>query len=355
MSRSPQGPVPAEEKGDNVQVAALRCSEGSEVCATVAELLRTDPADGVLSKFGEEQRKDPHIQEVISFLEEGKLPSDERRARKLALQESTFLLMDSVLYHLDPKSCRRQVVVPEHLKQHIMEENHRGPMAAHFSGHRLFTMLSRSWWWSGMYADAQEYVKSCPECAVVTGGGKVKRPPLHPIPVSRPFQIVGIDVMELPQTEQGNRLVLVLQDLFSKWPMVFAMPDQKTERIVQVLVNELVPFCGVPEALLSDRGTNLLSHVMLDVCELLGVKKLNTTAYHPQCDGLVERYNRTLKTALRKHAARFGTQWDKLLPGVLWAYRNTPHEATHEKTIISAVWDRPSVSDGSCHAVPYRN
>ena len=63
----------------------------------------------------------------------------------------------------------------------------------------------------------------------------------------------------------------------------------------------------------------------------IGIQKLNTTAYHPQCDGLVERYNRTLKTALRKHAARFGTQWDKLLPGVLWAYRNTPHEATHEK------------------------
>ena len=84
--------------------------------------------------------------------------------------------------------------------------------------------------------------------------------------------------MELPQAEQGNRLVLVLQDLFSKWPMVFAMPDQKTERIVQVLVNELISFCGVPEALLSDRGTNLLSHVMLDVCKLLVIKKLNTTA-----------------------------------------------------------------------------
>ena len=84
------------------------------------------------------------------------------------------------------------------------------------------------------------------------------------------------------------------------------------------------PFCGVPEALLSDRGANLLSHLMRDVCELLGTKKLNTTAYHPQCDGLVERYNRTLKTALRKHVARFGVQWDCFLSGIVWAYRNTP-------------------------------
>ena len=129
----------------------------------------------------------------------------------------------------------------------------------------------------------------------------------------------------------GEQDVLVFQDLFSKWPMVYPMPDQKSKRIVKILVEEIIPFCGVPKALLSDRGTNVLSHLVRDVCELLGTKKLNTTSYHPQCDGLVERYNR-IKTALRKHAARFGMLWDRLLSGVLWAYLNTPHESTHEKT-----------------------
>ena len=111
------------------------------------------------------------------------------------------------------------------------------------------------------------------------------------------------------------------------------MPDQKSVRIVKLLVEEIIPVFGVPEALLSDRGTNLLSHLMQDVCGLLGIKKINTTAtaYHPQCNGLIERFNRTLKTALRKHAAKFGAQWDKYLHGVLWAYRNTPHESTNEK------------------------
>ena len=88
---------------------------------------------------------------------------------------------------------------------------------------------------------------------------------------------------------------------------------------------------GVPESLLSDRGANLLANVMMEVCALLGIEKLNTTAYHPQCNGMVERMNRTLKTMLRKHAVKFGMQWDKFLPGVLWAYRNTPHETTKEK------------------------
>lgn len=94
-------------------------------------------------------------------------------------------------------------------------------------------------------------------------------------------------------------------------------------------MDEIIPFYGVPEALLSDRGKNLRPHLMCDVGTLLGMKKLNTTAYHPQCDRLM--YSRTLKTALGKHAAQFGVQWDRLLLGVLWVYRNTPHDSTHEK------------------------
>ena len=129
--------------------------------------------------------------------------------------------------------------------------------------------------------------------------------------------------MDLPKTEQGNQHVIVFQDLFTKFPMVFPAPDQKSIRIVRLLTEEIVPLFGVPEALLSDRGANLLSHLMADVCQVLGVQKLNTTSYHPQCDGAVERFNRTLKTMLRKHAARFWVQWDKFLAGALWSYRNS--------------------------------
>lgn len=137
--------------------------------------------------------------------------------------------------------------------------------------------------------------------------------------------------MELPKTKAGDRYILVMQDfLTNKWPLVFAMPDQKTTRIVRLLVEQVIPLFGVPEALLSDRGTNLLSHLMRDVCALLGIEKLNTTvAYHPQCNGLTERFN--MKSLLRKHAVKFGPQWDQHLPGVLWAYRNMPHESTGEK------------------------
>ena len=166
---------------------------------------------------------------------------------------------------------------------------------------------------------------------MVSGTGRKHLPPLHLISVQRPFQIFGVDIMELQITEKGNRYVIVFQDFLTKWPLVFPTPDQKAIRIARLVAEEIVPMFGVPESLLSDHETNLLANVMMDVCSLLGVTKLNTTAYDPQCNGMVERMNCTLKAMLRKHTVKFGPQWDKYLPGVLWAYRNAPYETTKEK------------------------
>ena len=195
------------------------------------------------------------------------------------------------------------------MREQLIDEAHRGLTGGHFSGARIFHTLSRRWWWDGMYGEVMQQVKRCPECAIVSGGGKVALPPLHPIPVQRPFQILAVDMMDLPTTSQENQHVIVFQDYLTKWPMVYAILDQKAHRVARLLVEEIVPFFSVAEASLSDRGANLLSHLMRDVCSLLGIKKLNTTAYHPQCNGMVERFNRLLKMMLRKHAARFGLQW----------------------------------------------
>ena len=97
--------------------------------------------------------------------------------------------------------------------------------------------------------------------------------PLHPIPVDCVFQIVGVDIMELPRTSRGNSYVVVFQDFLSKFPLVFPVPDQKTNRLVRLLVDHVVPLFGVPEAVLFDHGANLLSHLMKDVCHLLWIKK----------------------------------------------------------------------------------
>ena len=167
-----------------------------------------------------------------------------------------------------------------------------------------------------MYQDIVDYTRSCPQCTISNWCWEETVTP-NEINTSRPS--VGVDIMELPVTTSGNRYAIVFQDLFTKWLMVYAAPGQKAVRIAKLLAEEIVPRFSIPEALLSDRGTNLLSCLMQDVCKLLGVKKLNTTAHHPQCNGMIERFNQTLKTMLRKHVSQHGMQWETYLSGVLWA------------------------------------
>lgn len=95
-----------------------------------------------------------------------------------------------------------------------------------------------------MYKDSMEYSQSCGECATVAGVGRWNKPPLHPIPVQHPFQIIRLDIMELPKMEQGNRYAIVLQDFMTKWLLVFPAPDKKAIRLAQLIVEEVLPQFG---------------------------------------------------------------------------------------------------------------
>ena len=156
------------------------------------------------------------------------------------------------------------------------------------------------------------------------------QPPLTPIPVAGPFDRVGVDVLKFPKSELGNQCAIVFVDYLTKWPEVYPASDQLALTIANLFVQEVVCRHGVPAQLLSDRGKAFLSLLLREVCEILGVKKLNTTAYHPQTDGLVERFNRTLTNMLAKRVERNGPDWDIQLPYVLFAYRSCIQESTQE-------------------------
>ena len=334
LSRQPILPAPAEEDSElEVQVAKIASAQVPDTLM-ISELLGQQPMNDITDSdtLSSRQLADPDLCPIIHYLKEGKLPEDSQKAQEVVTLAQQFTILDGMLYRMNPKQGELpQIAVPASLKQQVMEEHHAGVLAGHFSGPRLFKIISRRWWWKHMYKELMDYARNCPQCTIVGRSQQKQVPPLAPIPVDHPFQIIGVDIMELPLTTKGNRYLIVFQDLFTKWPMAFPTPDQKAKRIARLLAEEIVPLFGVPEALLSDRGTNLLSILMQDVCKLLGIKKLNTTAHHPQCDGMIERLNRTFKSMLRKQAVKFGAEWDTYLPGALWAYRNTPHSSTDEK------------------------
>ena len=115
---------------------------------------------------------------------------------------------------------------------------------------------------------------------------------------------------------------------------MFPTKDQTALTIARLLVDQIVAHHGVPSDLLSDRGANFLSHLMQELCHLMGIHKVNTTAYHPQTDGLVERFNRTLLDMLAKTVEKNGRDWDVHLPYVLFGYRASLQESTRESPFL---------------------
>ena len=79
---------------------------------------------------------------------------------------------------------------------------------------------------------------------------------MHPVIASRPWELVAVNVLKVPISLQGNEYILVAQDYFSKWPFAVPMPDQKGERIVQILKDQIFTVVGPPEKLHSDQGQN---------------------------------------------------------------------------------------------------
>ena len=86
---------------------------------------------------------------------------------------------------------------------------------------------------------------------------------------------------------------------------------------------------GIPQEILTDQGTNFMSQLMMEIYSLLHIKSIRTTAYHPQTDGLVERFNKTLKAMLRKYATESGKEWDKLLHLHIERFHNPPQDSLH--------------------------
>ena len=281
LSRNPRQTAPVEGIAEGeVQVARVEVGSDGEFEVQVArvevgsdeefgKVLQMDPESTSVppegSQLAREQRQDPDLLCLIEYLENNRLPEDTEKAKMIVVKSSQFTLMGGALYLLEKKSQRKRAVVPTHLRKQLISEVHGGPLVGHFSSNWIVKNLARSWWWKVMHEDVRTHCRSCPQCAIVSGASRPGRPPLQPIPVSRPFQIFGVDVMDLPLTERGHKHVVVFQDFLTKWPVVIPIPDQKTIRIVRLLVEEIIPVFGVPEALLSDRGTNLLSFLMRDV------------------------------------------------------------------------------------------
>ena len=220
-----------------------------------------------------------------------------------------------------------QLVLPREFRESVLELAHAIPLAGHLGRNKTRLRILQRFYWPNIFKDAADYCKSCPSCQK-TSKKMACRAPMIPLPImEEPFQRIAMDIVgPLPRSRAGNRYVLVICDYATRYPEAVPLKSIDTEHVAEALVT-FFSRVGIAREILTDQGSNFVSQLMTEVYRLLQVHPIKTSPYHPQTDGLVERFNQTLKAMLRKTAAE-AKDWDKLLPYVLFAYREVPQAST---------------------------
>ena len=256
----------------------------------------------------------------------------------MLLSEDLYFLDDyNLLYHVDVsdkrgrKGCQAQLVLPPPLRYEVLVNAHDDLAGGHLGVYKTYEKLRDRYYWRGMYKDVEHWVQSCQDCSTRKKPRNKRRAPLLPIPVSAAFERIAVDILgPLPVTWKGNRYIVVLVEYLTKWPEIFPVQNTEAITIARLITEEIIPRHGAPRTLLSDRGSNFLSAIVKEVCNLYSIKKLNTSAYNPACDGLVERLNSTLCQTLSMFVSKHQKDWDVFIPAALTAFRTSPNETTGE-------------------------
>nr|XP_004227416.1 uncharacterized protein K02A2.6-like [Ciona intestinalis] len=195
-----------------------------------------------------------------------------------------------------------QIVVPRKLRNKIMEVAHESMMGGYMGTKKTKDKILQAFYWPGMNGDIRRFCRSCDICQRTIQKGRVPIAPLERMPlVDVPFKKVAVDLIGpiLPASGRGHRYILTLVDYATRYPEAVPLKGISTEEVAEAMV-DMYSRLGIPEEVLSDMGTQFISECMQEVERPLRIRHLSTTPYHPMCNGLVERFNGTLKRMLRR-------------------------------------------------------
>ncbi|XP_049447271.1 uncharacterized protein LOC125897860 [Epinephelus fuscoguttatus] len=266
------------------------------------------------------QQNDPTLSTLLQRAKERE-PETEPDGRR-----EEYFLQSGVLYHRHGQV--KQLVIPQAARDVVLTLGHAIPWAGHLGKHKTTARIKRHFHWPGLCSDVAQFCRSCPQCQKTSIRGLTKAP-LQPLPIiSTPFECLGMDIVgPVEKSKTGNRFMLVITDYGTRYPEVFPLKSIKAKTVAFSLV-QFFSRVGFPHEILTDQATNFMSTLLKQVYQLLGIKSVRTTPYHPQTDGLTERFNQTLKQMLRKFVNETGSDWDHWLPYLLFAYWEVPQAST---------------------------
>lgn len=214
-------------------------------------------------------------------------------------------------------------------QQIIINDFHLLSTGGHAGINRTYNNIKRYYFWPSMHKDITYFVKRCDQCQK----GKYSLLRQQPMSITTTstfaFQKVFLDIVGPLEADQfDNKYILSLQCDLSKYVEGYPLPNKEAKTVAKAFAENFILRYGIPEEVLTDKGTEFLSSIFKETCKLLNIKQLNSTAYHHETLGAIENSHKSLGDFLRIHATDHRETWSSWVQFWCFAYNNSVHTAT---------------------------
>ncbi|KAI0995914.1 Transposon Ty3-I Gag-Pol polyprotein [Podosphaera aphanis] len=253
---------------------------------------------------------------------------------------------DELLYY------RGLLVVPQcdydkTLTTELIASHHELPASGHQGAAATYATLVRTFFWHGMHTHVKRFVRNCHTCSRIKPSRDGLQGLLRPLPVAKErWRHVAMDfVVDLPPSKDWNgqeyRSMFVVVDRMTKQVHIIPCQDLSSKNTAYMFYKECFRLHGLPDSIVSDRGTQFTSEFWKWICKLLQIDHRLSTAYHPQTDGQTERMNARIEQYLRAYVNYVQNDWVRYLPSAEFTLNNHDSQVTGVSPFLAIYGSHP--------------
>lgn len=207
----------------------------------------------------------------------------------------------------------------------IMKEHHDAVCGGHFGVNKVYKNIRENFYWENMKRDIADYIRTCDKCQKNKLDRLKTRQPMRITDTPKEaFDKVQVDIVgPLPVTESGNKYLLTLQDSLTKFSDCIPLSEVTSVSVALALAENFISRFGCPKVIQTDQGSQFMSQMMETFCEIFKIRLMNSTAYHPESLGALERSHHTFIQYLKQYCTN--RNWDRWIRFAMFSFNTHVH------------------------------